>query len=203
MTKQQTNTILFLGDSNSPLLHWLEEREDRVVQTSDKITADFIKTNNIQFIISYSYQHIIKKDILNLLPNTIFNLHISLLPWNRGADPNFWSFIDNTPKGVTIHHVDEGIDTGDIIIQQQIIFTNREETLASSYQILQQTIQSLFKQHWPSIKKGIGQRKVQFGKSTSHKVADKTALLPLLTDGWNTPVSLLENYANNNIKRMD
>lgn len=200
MTKQQTNTILFLGDSNSPLLHWLEEREDKVIQTSDKITADFIKTNNIQFIISYCYQHIIKKDILNLLPNTTFNLHISLLPWNRGADPNLWSFIDNTPKGVTIHHIDEGVDTGDIIIQQQVTFTNKEETLASSYQLLQQTIQRLFKQHWPSIKKGVGQRKAQFGKGTSHKVADKAAILHLLTDGWNTPVTLLEGYSKNNKK---
>ncbi|MCL0081308.1 hypothetical protein M1N64_03665 [Peptococcaceae bacterium] len=46
------------------------------------------------------------------------NLHISFLPWNRGADPNFWSFIENAPVGVSIHYLDEGIDTGDRKKQQ-------------------------------------------------------------------------------------
>lgn len=45
------------------------------------------------------------------------NLHISYLPWNKGADPNFWSCIDGTPAGVTLHHIDAGVDTGDIIAQ--------------------------------------------------------------------------------------
>ncbi|MCW8863848.1 MAG: formyltransferase family protein [Colwellia sp.] len=195
ITTQKSNAILFLGDSQSPLLHWLAEQESNLIQTSDKITADFIKTNNIQCIISYGYRHIIKRDVLDILPSNVFNLHISLLPWNRGADPNFWSFIDNTPKGVTIHHIDEGVDTGDIIAQQEVTFTSAKETLTSSYQLLQQTIEALFKLHWPSLKKGVGQRKAQVGKGTSHRVGDKAALAHLLTEGWNTPVTVLERHA--------
>ena len=38
-------------------------------------------------------------------------MHISYLPFNRGAHPNYWSFKDNSPKGVTIHFIDNGIDT--------------------------------------------------------------------------------------------
>ena len=54
--------------------------------------------------------------------NNIINLHISYLPYNRGAHPNFWSFVENTPSGVSIHQVDSGIDTGKIVIQKQINF---------------------------------------------------------------------------------
>ena len=49
--------------------------------------------NSFDFIVSYGYRHILSKNILDLLPNKIINLHISYLPYNRGADPNFWSFM--------------------------------------------------------------------------------------------------------------
>ncbi len=63
---------------------------------------------------------------------SIINLHISFLPWNRGAHPNFWSFYDDTPKGVTIHLIDEGIDTGAIIYQKEITFDRNEKTFESN-----------------------------------------------------------------------
>ena len=47
---------------------------------------------------------------------------MSYLPYNRGAHPNFWSFVNNTVKGVTIHEIDQGIDTGKIILQKSIKF---------------------------------------------------------------------------------
>ena len=40
----------------------------------------------------------------------IVNLHISYLPFNRGSHPNYWSFVENTPKGVSIHEIDEQIE---------------------------------------------------------------------------------------------
>ena len=40
----------------------------------------------------------------------------------QGAHPNFWSFYDNTPSGVTIHLIDAGIDTGDVLYQKKLIF---------------------------------------------------------------------------------
>ena len=81
----------------------------------------------------------------------IFNLHISLLPYNREASPNFFSFIENTSKGVTIHQIDEGLDTGPILAQKRIIFDESKETFASSYEKLILEIQMLFKENWSSI----------------------------------------------------
>ena len=52
----------------------------------------------------------------------MINLHISYLPYNKGAHPNFWSWVKNTPKGVSIHLISEKIDAGDIIFQKKLIF---------------------------------------------------------------------------------
>lgn len=81
----------------------------------------------------------------------IFNLHISLLPYNREASPNFFSFIENTPKGVTIHQIDEVLDTGPILAQKELFFDESKETFASSYEKLILEIQMLFKENWSSI----------------------------------------------------
>ena len=47
---------------------------------------------------------------------------MSYLPFNRGAHPNFWSFVDNTPSGVSIVEIDKGIDTGPVIYKKKIKF---------------------------------------------------------------------------------
>ncbi|MBQ3033656.1 MAG: hypothetical protein IJD28_04690 [Deferribacterales bacterium] len=57
------------------------------------------------FIISFGYHYMVHKDIVKKFENKIINMHISYLPWNRGADPNLWSILENTPKGVTIHRL--------------------------------------------------------------------------------------------------
>ena len=180
-------TILFLGPEDSPLLTWLINHEETVIQYSNKITPAFIDNFNVTWLISYGYRHILTKEVLDKLPDRAINLHISYLPFNRGADPNFWSFMDNTPKGVTIHYIDTGIDTGDIIIQKQVVFES-EYTLAMTYQRLQMEIQELFKQYWANIKAGTCNRIKQ-----SHKAADKNVFSQLLRSAWDTNIFVIEH----------
>jgi len=188
--------ILFLGASDSPVFLWLKQQGEDVHSTLDKITVDYVLENKFNFLISYGYRFILKKEILDLFPNRAINLHISYLPYNRGADPNFWSFIDGTPKGVTIHYLDEGVDTGDIIVQKGVVFDSLEsETLASSYQKLHIEIQNLFFQNWEAIKNQKCSRRPQVGNGTVHKKKDKEALLHLIEkDGWDTKLSVLVEY---------
>ena len=192
------NKILFLGQSDSPVLNWLIKQGENIFSTTDKISVDYILENQYNFLISYGYRHILKKDVLDLFPNRAINMHISYLPYNRGADPNFWSFIEGTPKGVTIHFLDEGIDTGDIIVQKEVIFDSLDiETLGSTYQKLQTEIQNLFFKNWDLIKTLKAKRRPQVGAGTTHRVKDKEPLLYLIEkDGWNTKVSVLANVNN-------
>lgn len=49
------------------------------------------------------------------------NLHPSLLPHHRGADPLFWTyFADDRETGITLHWMDGGVDTGDIVAQERM-----------------------------------------------------------------------------------
>lgn len=189
----QRRHILFLGPEDSPLLEWLRHTEVGVRSCQDRIDAAFIKSERIDLAVSYGYRHIIRQDVLDALPGRIFNLHISYLPWNRGADPNFWSFVEGTPKGVTIHIVDSGLDTGDIVAQREIHMDPSQETLRSSYERLQAEIQELFKSYWPQIRIGTCAASRQTGAGTLHRLADKREIFDSLPLGWDTPLlQLLE-----------
>ncbi|MCD8568399.1 MAG: formyl transferase, partial [Geovibrio sp.] len=89
---------------------------------SERIDLPLIEEIKPDLIISYSYRYIIGEDVISAMNGGIINLHISYLPWNKGADPNIWSFLENTPKGVTIHKIDEGLDTGEILVQEELVF---------------------------------------------------------------------------------
>jgi methionyl-tRNA formyltransferase len=186
--------ILFLGYPNSPLIDFLQKQEDEVLFTKDKINASFILDNKIDFVVSYGYGHLIKEDVLRILPNKVINLHISYLPWNKGADPNFWSVIQDTPKGVTIHLVDKGLDTGHILFQELIVISDKE-TLRTSYEKLQKEIQHLFKKNWINIKTQRVTPKKQNGKGSYHKSKDKGIYVNEIGDKWlDIPICDLIDY---------
>ena len=134
--------ILLLGEKSNLLADKLISAGHNIQIICDKISLDMVQ--NYDFIISFSYRHIIKKDIIDKFINKIINLHISLLPYNRGADPNLWSYLENTPKGVTIHYIDGGLDTGDIIVQKEVQDNVETDTLKTSYDRLINEIVMLF-----------------------------------------------------------
>lgn len=161
--------ILYLGPENK-LVDFLDIRGEVVTVVQDKINCDMAKGFN--FLISYGYRRIIKKDVLDLfVPNRRINLHISMLPWNRGSDPNYWSWKDKTPKGVTIHQLDEGVDTGKILLQREVDM-HPDETLISSYIRLKQAIENLFMCNWERLRDERCIVKEQVGEGSMHKLKD-------------------------------
>lgn len=184
--------VLLLGVPPFSLETIVSKTCQLVSKCSDPINVDYLREKGIDFAVSYRYPHIIRKPVIDFLAGRVINMHISLLPWNRGSDPNLWSFIEDTPKGVTIHYVDEGLDTGDIIAQKEIVFTDPKETLATSYATLNREIIALFESQWPSIAKGQVFRQKQVGVGTGHRVKDKEKIAGLLLEkGWETLVGEL------------
>jgi methionyl-tRNA formyltransferase len=183
--------VLFLGPPESPVFVFLKSAEGDVAQATeplDDALFDFMPTD---FLVSFGYRHLIGPDVLERFPRRAVNLHISYLPWNRGADPNLWSFVDNTPKGVSIHYLDAGIDTGDVIAQKAVEFA-AGETLRTSYARLQQEIAQLFAEHWKQIREGGCEAIKQVGTGSFHRAADREKVAHLLSDGWDTPVAHIE-----------
>ena len=80
---------------------------------------------------------ILKPDILNATSAPFINTHQGITPQYRGAHGAYWALLNNDAEhcGVTVHLVDEGIDTGDIIGQSKI--TPRADDNFATYPYLQ------------------------------------------------------------------
>jgi len=178
--------ILFLGYDDCKLLSFLKSKYD-VIQTDEKIKLQEVV--KFDWIISFGYRYIITEDIVKYFNDSIVNLHISYLPYNKGAHPNFWSFRDRTPKGVTIHQIDKGLDTGDIILQKEVIFEKEHDTLKSTYEFLIEEIQNLFIENYKSIFDKTINRYHQVGKGTFHHGKEIEKYKHLLTESWNTKIT--------------
>ena len=71
-------------------------------------------------IVVYAMSQLLKEDVFSIPKYGTINLHPSLLPKYRGPNPWFWNYYHfETISGVTLHFIDKGEDTGDIIYQQQ------------------------------------------------------------------------------------
>ena len=184
--------IVFLSNNqiSNSLIYWLEKEAKEDLITYDKpLNLKFIKKIKPNFVISYNYRSIISKEIINYMKDNIINLHISLLPWNKGAYPNVWSFLDNTQKGVTIHVIDEGIDTGPILVQKEIYMDENTETLKCSYEKLHKEIQKLFKVSWNNIKNKKLKLISQVSRGSVHYIRDFKKIENLLGDeGWDMSI---------------
>ena len=184
--------VLLVGNIPSPLTPILRENGCRVIGHDCPIDLEFLSKQSVDFAVSYGYRYIVRKPVIEFLNGRIINLHISLLPWNRGADPNLWSFLEDTPKGVTIHYMDEGLDTGDIIAQKEVFFEPEGETLATTYKKLSDEIVNLFSQQWTFIMRGEIRRQQQPSGGSFHRTKDRNNFEYLLSEKrWDTPIETL------------
>lgn len=196
--------ILFLSNNeiSNTLYIWLKDLEENVFLFTKKLNKKVLDEYKPDFIISYNYKYIIKEELLLMFPNKFINLHISYLPWNRGAHPNIWSFLHDTPKGVSIHYIDKGIDTGDIICQKEVIM-GINETLLTSYNKLNNEIQHIFIENWTKIKNNQIEIKKQVKKGSTNYLSDFEKIKYILgSELWNIKIYTLkerfEYYKNEN-----
>ena len=80
-----------------------------------------IKKSEVDLIIICHFKKIISNEIFEIPNKGCINIHPSLLPYYRGMSPQHYPIINGESEtGVSVHFVDEGIDTGDIIVQKKI-----------------------------------------------------------------------------------
>ncbi|CAH1223787.1 formyltransferase family protein [Paenibacillus sp. JJ-223] len=196
--------ILWLGPKNEVIEKKLfEEHHDTLTFYEDRLYKDSEILKGKDFVVSFGYRYIIPMDVINLLNKRIINLHISYLPWNKGADPNFWSIVEGTKKGVTIHYIDEGLDTGDIIAQKEVAL-EPSDTLRTSYTKLVYEIERLFLEKWEDIRiNRISVKPQNKSEGSFHYKKDIKLYEDYLIKGWDTPIQQLIGLANKrtNIKQ--
>jgi len=131
-----------------------------------------IKRLHPDIAVSVFFGYILQPEFLALFPDGIINLHPAYLPYNRGAYPNVWSIVDGTPAGVTLHYIDAGVDTGDLIAQQEIPIES-VDTGETLYHKLERACVALFKETWPLIRSSQALRVPQRGgEGTFHLTQD-------------------------------
>lgn len=94
----------------------IQPKSARTGELRDALTA-----SGAELAIVVAYGKILPKDVLEALPRGCINVHASLLPKYRGAAPIQWAVIDGEPEtGVSIMQLDEGMDTGPVLLERRI-----------------------------------------------------------------------------------
>ena len=123
--KGRRNSLPLLNMSTNPSIVEIAWREQipvwDVYRLSDKGTYDILASYQPDMICVACFSQRIPRAILDLPHSGCLNVHPSLLPVNRGPEPLFWTFREgHDTTGVTIHLMNEGMDSGDILAQEPI-----------------------------------------------------------------------------------
>lgn len=104
---------------NIPVFQPRRVREAECIEELRKYNADIM--------VVVAFGQILPKEILDMTPYGCVNVHASLLPKYRGAAPIQWSIIEGEKvTGVTTMQMDEGLDTGDMLLKTEIPMDEKE-----------------------------------------------------------------------------
>jgi methionyl-tRNA formyltransferase len=99
------------------------------LKLKEDLTVGFLSKFRPDFIVVVAYGHIIPKWMIDLPKHGCINLHASLLPKYRGAAPIQWAIIrGESVTGVTTMKIDEGLDTGDVLLKREVPIQDEDTT---------------------------------------------------------------------------
>jgi len=163
------------------------------IKNKKKFIFTFKKKININknldefdLIVLYGYREIVNNFFIKKYYNKLVNLHISYLPYNRGAHPNYWSWVNKTPHGITIHRVISKVDAGDILFQKKINIQIKNMTFKKSYKLLRLEMDKFFSQKLLKIiNNDFKLKKQKKIKKSLHKKKD---LPKTIKNNWNISI---------------
>ena len=173
--------VIFLGgDGSRRIYRWLCDREGVSVRAylTEVDQLDLVTEIEPEFVVSVGFDHIVPADVLAVPPRGCINVHPGYLPWNRGWGAPTWSIVNDVPAGVTIHYMDEGVDTGPIISREQVpvYLSDTGQTL---HDRLVDAQYDLFVDTWPAIEKETTDPTPQGKDGTHHTLTDYRDLCAL------------------------
>jgi methionyl-tRNA formyltransferase len=137
----------------------------------DPDTLKQVRDLRAEIAVSVLFAYVVGPEFIDLFPRGCINLHPAMLPYNRGRFPNVWSIVAKTPAGVSLHYIDRGIDTGDLISQREVE-VQVTDTGATLYRRLELEGLQLFQDTWPSIRAGTNLRTPQAAGGSYHRARD-------------------------------
>jgi phosphoribosylglycinamide formyltransferase-1 len=101
----------------------------------DRAMAGYLKQRGVQLVVLAGYMHLLDRAFLAEFPNAVINVHPALLPAFPGANPVRDQIAYGAKvSGVTVHFVDDGVDTGPIILQEAVTlpYTRDQEEILTA-----------------------------------------------------------------------
>jgi phosphoribosylglycinamide formyltransferase-1 len=87
----------------------------------DTAMADWLEAHGVELVVLAGYMHLLRPCFLERFPGRVINVHPALLPQFPGAHAIEDALAARVPvTGATVHYVDEGVDTGDVIVQREV-----------------------------------------------------------------------------------
>jgi methionyl-tRNA formyltransferase len=121
---------------------------------NDADVADVVKKYDIDWLFIIGWSQIASADFLKVPNKGVIGAHPTLLPIGRGRAAVPWAILKGLDKtGVTFFKMDEGVDTGEILDQFEIV-VNPDETATTLYERVNHAHVALIEQIWPKLIKG-------------------------------------------------
>lgn len=135
LNNDETIEIAFVTvryDNQDSVLTLLAEENGIPLEIHPHINSDEfldkIKKYKVDLFVSMSFNQIFKEKMINLPRLKSINCHAGKLPFYRGRNVLNWVLINDEKEfGITVHYMDEGIDTGDIILQRTFPITDEDD----------------------------------------------------------------------------
>jgi len=127
---------------------------------------------DLDYIVGVHFPYLVPPEALTLPRTGVLNLHPAFLPYNRGWHTASWAILDDSPFGATLHFMDEGVDTGDIVHQRELA-VSPADTADTLYHRVKRLELQVFREAWPAVEAGTLQRRPQDPRAGSaHRKSD-------------------------------
>ena len=168
--KGRGKAMQFPPVKEAALEHNIEVFQPRRVREPECV--EYLRTFNADLIVVVAFGQILPKEILEMPKYGCVNVHASLLPKYRGAAPIQWAVINGDKvSGVTTMRMDEGLDTGDMIMKEEVVL-DEKETGGSLFDRLSEVGADLCVRTLTAIENGTATYTKQ-----DHEAATKTTLI--------------------------
>jgi len=165
-----------------------------VIVSPEPYDADSVDDFSPDIILSSGYDRLLKPKTIQRFSQRIINLHAAYLPWARGIGTTLFATMLRYPYGVSVHFINEGLDTGNLI-SRKLMHPDPNDTLRTFYSKLLTATEELFFEIFPKIVTGQinGDPQEEMGEINTHRSRLQfESLLDVCPNGYDTLISDLE-----------
>lgn len=186
--------VVILGPAqrNAAICGYLGETGHKCRSTEAPVSVG--ELGGVDWLVVNGYAPILKPAVIAHMGKRVINVHPSHLPYGRGIFPLFWTLFYGWPTGVSLHQIDEGIDTGPVFACKAVHSSGPTETLRSFNQRLLDEASQLLIESWNGIASGyilpLAQPRIESALVFKTRLQSE-AFVDLLPDLWETPLPVV------------